>query len=68
MYHDFISYFVKPVVGKCKFDNNSFKYLLSRYVTVSDEAFALLTFENNYERWLDMAIKNNWTTSNIKPL
>ena len=68
MYHDFINYFVKPVVGKRKFDNSSFKYLLSRYVTISDEAFALLTFENNYERWLDMAIKNNWTSSNIKPL
>lgn len=68
MYHDFISCFVKPVVGKRKFDSNCIKYLFSRYVTVSDEAFALLTFENNYERWLDMALKNNWASSDIKPL
>lgn len=68
MYHDFINYFVKPVVGKRKFDDSSVKFLLSRYVTVSDEAFALLTFENNYDRWLDMSIRNNWATSDVKPL
>ena len=68
MYHDFINYFVKPVVGLRKFDGNCFKFLLSRYVTVSDEAFALLTFENNYDCWLDMAKKNNWASSDIRPL
>jgi len=56
------------VVGKRKFDKSSYKYLLSRYVSVSDEAFALLIFENNYDRWLDMAIRNNWTTSDVMPL
>ena len=67
-YHDFVSSFVAPVVGKRKFDKTSYKYLLSRYVSVSDEAFALLIFENNYDRWLDMAIKDNWTTSDVMPL
>lgn len=68
MYHDFLNYFVAPVVGKRKYEKNSIKFLLSRYVTVSDEAFALLVFENNYERWLDMGNKNNWTTSDVTPL
>ena len=68
MYHDFINFFIKPVVGKRKFDTSSIKFLPSRYVTVSDEAFALLTFENNYDCWLDMAIRNDWAASNVRPL
>ena len=68
MYHDFVNSFIAPVVGKRTFDRSSYKYLFSRYVSVSDEAFALLIFENNYDRWLDMAIKDNWTTSDVMPL
>ena len=45
MYQDFATYFIAPVIGKHTFDKSSFKYLFSRYVSVSDEAFALLVFE-----------------------
>lgn len=68
MYHDFTNSFIAFVVGKRKYDQSSYKYLFSRYVSVSDEAFALLLFENNYDRWMDMAINNNWTTSVVMPL
>ena len=34
---------------------------------VSDEAFALLIFENNYDRWTSLAVNNQWTSSSIKP-
>ena len=39
----------------------------SIYVFVSDEAFALLLFENNYDRWTDMALRKYWTGSCVKP-
>ena len=35
---------------------------------MSDEAFALLLFENNYERWLIMAASGNWSSSTIWPM
>ena len=68
MYQDFATFFIAPVVGKRKFVNSNFKFLFSKYVTVSDEAFALLLFENNYDRWLDMANNNNWSSSGVLPL
>ncbi len=38
---------------------------VSDIITVSDEAFIVLTLENNWERWLDInnKSKNNYTTS-----
>jgi hypothetical protein len=38
----------KTTVGKCK---------ISDFVTVSDEAFALLLIDNSWHVWLDMGIK-----------
>ena len=57
MYQDFATFFIAPMIGKCIFDKSSSIYLFSRYVSVSDEAFALLVFENNYKSWIDMATK-----------
>ena len=68
MYQDFATFFIAPVIGKRTFDKTSFKYLFLRYVSVSDEAFALMVFENNYERWIDMAIKNIWAKLDVLPL
>jgi hypothetical protein len=39
--------------------------VLSNYATVSDEAFALLCLENNYETWMDMGLTGNKKTSNV---
>ena len=40
---------------------------MSTYVTKSDEAFALVVFENNFQRWLDMYNKGNSKTSDVQP-
>ena len=48
-YCEFASSFIAPVVGKRRFDNLCWRSTFSSYVTISDEAFALLTFENNYD-------------------
>ena len=64
---DFFTLFVAPVVGKKWFENLCWCQKLSDFVTVSDEALALLIFENNYDRWIDMGKRNNWTSSIICP-
>ena len=46
----FASNFISVVVGKRQFDNYSWRFNFSNYVSVSDEAFALLIFINYYER------------------
>ena len=44
---DFCDHFIRAVVGHRKFDQDKRNHLLSRFVTVSDEAYALLVCENN---------------------
>lgn len=39
--------------------------MLSKYATVSDEAFALLCLENNYNTWMDMGVTGNKKTSKV---
>ena len=68
MYHDFAEYFISGVVGKQVFVKRSWKLPFSKFVSVSDEAFALLVFENNYDRWLDMACCDNWNCSAVRPI
>ena len=67
MYVDFFGLFVAPVVGKKRFDSLCWQQHLSNFVTISDEALALVIFENNYERWMDMEKNNNWTSSSVRP-
>lgn len=47
----FAQEFLPCVVKRLVFRQNKFEYLLSEFVTVSDEAFALLVLENNVARW-----------------
>ena len=54
LYFKFIEYFIAPVVGKVFYKENRCERLISDYISVSDEAFAILIFENNYETWCDM--------------
>src|SRR5687768_17268078 len=65
MYYDFINYFVSAVIGKMDYKKNSCTMVLSKYATVSDEAFALFCLENNYQTWMDMGLTGNKKTSNI---
>ena len=67
-YFIFFLHFVSVVVGKKEFDNYSWKFGISKFVNVSNEAFALLIFENNYERWFSQVITDNWSSSTIKPM
>ena len=64
-YNDFIHYFVSAVVGKTEFKKICCNSLLSNYASVSDEAFAILSLENNYDTWMDMVLTNNTKTSNV---
>ena len=63
----FASHFIAPVVGKQRYDNLCWQTTFSSYVSKSDEAFALLIFENNYDCWTSMAESNDWGTSVVKP-
>ena len=48
---EFLEDYVSAVVGKNDFRRKSKQMLLSSFVTISDEAFALLTVKNNEEVW-----------------
>ena len=52
----FIKHFVKPVVGVVEFNNwiKDMKRPPDALFTRTDEAFALLMLENNWERWIDI--------------
>ncbi|HEY9298455.1 MAG TPA: hypothetical protein VIQ31_19280 [Phormidium sp.] len=67
MYMDFFSLFVAPVVGKKRFENLCWRQKLSDFVSISDEALALIIFENNYDRWIAMGKKKDWTNCTIRP-
>jgi hypothetical protein len=61
-YNAFFGLFMIHVVGATKFRNLGVAQFVSSFVSVSDEAFALLVLENCEERWSDM-YKNNMTKS-----
>ena len=63
IYKDFVSFFVSGVVGVRKFDRNKCHIKYSKYVTISDEAFTVLTLENNWVRWCSMAEDDDWKDS-----
>jgi hypothetical protein len=65
VYKDFCSFFVSGVVGIRHFDRNKCIQPLSKYVTSSDEAFAVLTLENNWSRWSSMARTKSWKDSEV---
>lgn len=67
-YIEFANNFISIVVGKKRFDNLSSKFSFSEFVSISDETFALLIFENNYERWLTMALTNGWKSCPVRPV
>jgi hypothetical protein len=53
--------FIGCVVGSKAWNKKRFKERISKISTCSDEAFLLLTLENNYQRWLAEAA---WIRSN----
>ena len=65
VYKDFCSFFVSGVVGIRHFDKHKCHKPYSEYTTISDEAFAVLTLENNWSRWSSMAKTDNWKESDV---
>jgi hypothetical protein len=65
IYKDFCSFFVSGVVGIRNFDRNKCHVHYSQYVSVSDEAFTQLTIENNWDRWISMALTDTWKDSEV---
>ena len=65
VYKDFASFFVSGVIGIRQFERKKCHFKYSTYVTVSDEAFAVLTLENNWMRWSDMAETGDWKESTV---
>ena len=65
MYYDFINYFVSSVIGKMDYKKKCCSNLLSTYATVSNEAFAILSFENNFDTWMDMGVRGDTKTSQV---
>ena len=65
LYFDFIEFFVSSVVGKIHYKYHKCDKLLSQFTSVSDEALAILIFENNINTWKDMADKNITKNSTV---
>jgi hypothetical protein len=58
-YFMFAKEFIKLVVGSAVWKKNFHQANLSTYCSASGEAFALLTVENNYNRWQSMSISGD---------
>ena len=66
LYFDFVEYYVSAVIGLRYYEKEKLRSKFSDYVTVSDEAFAVLTLENNWTRWMAMAVANHYKESSVK--
>lgn len=49
----FCENFLEPVIGTAKWKANKCKQQVRKFVTPSDEAFAVLVYENNYRKWYE---------------
>ena len=67
IYEKFVDYLLSAVVGKQIYKSRKHKSLVSTYTSISDEAFALIVVENNWERWVDMHEQKNFKSSNVMP-
>ena len=65
VYKDFITFFVSAVVGIRIFDKKKCVQSYGEFVSISDEAFAILTIENNSSHWAGMAADDEWKDCNI---
>jgi hypothetical protein len=61
----FCTHFLKAVVGNAAWRLHALRQPLSAFVTISDEAFAMLTVENNYDRWCKMWEKRNYKSCDV---
>ena len=66
VYRWFCTHMVSSVVGVKHWLTNFRKSPLSNFVSVSDEAFALVNYENNLLRWQDMFGREDLKRSKVK--
>ena len=57
---------VSSVVGSNRWLANYRKHPLGVFVSISDEVFALVNYENNLRRWQDMFSRGDLKTSDVK--
>ena len=67
VYFAFIEYFVSAVIGRKRYKQNRCDNHLSKYVTPSDEALAIILFDNNIDTWMDQAKHNLTKSGEVKP-
>lgn len=65
-YLHFVTYFLRNSVQRRFFDRNKVKFALGDYVSIPDEAFALITIDNNWSKWNDMAATDKWDKNQVK--
>ena len=58
-YSFFCDHVLSQVVGKSDWKTRGSKALISDMATVSDEAFAILLIENNYDVWHEMVVEDD---------
>jgi hypothetical protein len=59
VYQWFCSHFLEPVVGATKWKANRITRALRKFATPSDEAFGMVVYQNNYQKWLQMHVVND---------
>ena len=59
LYYDFLDELVSCVVSKVKFRQAKTEMVISKFVTISDEAFALVCLLNSYNCWCQMYLTND---------
>ncbi len=66
MHTNFVVYYVSALVGLQHFKKEKCRKKYSNFVTVSDEAFDVLTLENNsWSCWMAMAKDDHWNSSPV---
>jgi hypothetical protein len=66
VYSKFMEWFVSCIVCKESFRRNASVQLLSTFISVSDEAMAMLILKNNYNLWKEIGIKIKTSGEKIK--
>ena len=66
LYRDFVETMVSGVTSRIQFKQLYLNKEVSDFITTNDEAFALLTIENNWDRWCDMYRRHDMSKFNCQ--
>jgi len=62
----FVKVVLPPVVTKNYFKVKKYDFKISEFVTIADEAFGLVLFENNFKKWDTWVIKGKAEAKRVK--